>query len=132
MRNNKLEEAVTMARKMENPYGVLPKDELNKLGQAIMNTSNFSKVQKSMSMFSLCGFSQNSTHLIESMDLLTQEIGDRLQSLNFKDEWTSFRKFEALDKAQKSNEAGYIHELLYLADRKINFWATESEHPYHD
>ena len=51
--NNKFEHAVTMARQIKDPFGVFPVEELHNVGEAIMNATKFSYVQKSMMMFSI-------------------------------------------------------------------------------
>ena len=43
-----------------------------------------------------------------------------MQGIKFDDQWSSFRKFEVLDEALKSAEAGCVHEVLRIADRYVN------------
>ena len=90
---------ITLSRRIDDPFGVIPQDELAKLAEAIKSATRFSEMQKSLSMFSLAMLSQKPTHLLESIDLLSRELGKILQDFNFESQWESYRRFEELDAA---------------------------------
>ena len=66
---------VTLSRKMGDPFVLMPQDELANLAETIKSATKLSHVQKSLFIFSLAMLSQKPTHLLESIDLLSRELG---------------------------------------------------------
>ena len=66
---------VTFSRKMGDPFVVMPQDELANLAEAVKSATKLSHVQKSFMIFSVAMLSQKPTHLLESIDLLSRELG---------------------------------------------------------